>query len=243
MERSSIAQLRLSHQSRSQLHPSQRPLSLPPRRRMLLQLPVLATLAFKVNTDLAADSIHLLIYLQNLQKRALLPALLVRTLTSALHASSTISMATTRSTASLLQSKIPPLSLLLKPCSLLAEILATTLSAMGATSTFTVFVTSVSTAQTGTFAQVALSTPVSSIPAIDLSPSTNPSTTVPPFLDHTAARLVTTASTATVLFAIKVMVLRHISRVTDTSALFATIPTSVPAARLALQTHTTELIL
>ena len=155
----------------------------------------------------------------------------------------TTSMDITQSTASLQQSKILLSSLLLKPSSLLAAIRATTLSVMDVTSTSMVFATSASTAQTGISAQVALSTLASSILVTDLSPSTSLSMTSPLCLDHTAARLATTASTVMALFATKTMVARHILRVTDTSALSAMIPTSVPAARLALQIHTTELIL
>ena len=162
---------------------------------------------------------------------------------SAFLAMLTTSMVTTQSTASLQQSKILLSSLLHKPSSLLAATLATTLSVMDVTSTSMVFATSASTAQIGISAQVALSTLASSILVTDLSLSMNPLMTLPLCLDHTAARLATTAYTVMALFATKAMVARHTSRVTDTSALSAMIPTSVPAARLALQIHTTELIL
>jgi hypothetical protein len=61
--------------------------------------------------------------------------------------------------------------------------------------------------------------------------------------DHLLAKLVTTVSTVTVLFATKAMVFNHTSRETDTSVLYATILTSALPARPALQTHTTGLIL
>ena len=108
-------------------------------------------------------------------------------------------------------------------------------------STSTAFVTSASTAQIGITAPPALSTPVSSILAIDLSQSTNLSTIHQPCIKHITASPVTMASTVMDLFAILLMGFNLTLEETVTSVLFATIRTFVLIARPARRIFTTRL--
>ncbi len=102
-------------------------------------------------------------------------------------------------------------------------------------SIFTVFVTSAWIVQTGTSALPVFQMPALFILDTALCQSTNPSQTLQDYPRYIAARHVTTASTVTVRYATLAMVPRPISKETDISALFATTPISVPAARPALQ--------
>lgn len=112
-----------------------------------------------------------------------------------------------------------------------------------AISTSMAFVTSASTAQTGTSVRLATLMLASSIRATASYQSTSHLTIPQCCQDHTAVRLVTTASTATDLFATQETVYNLILRAIGTSALSATIPTFALAAKPALRTHTTELTL
>lgn len=164
-------------------------------------------------------------------------------MTSALPATDHKSMATTLSMPSLLLSKALKSMSSRMPCLLLDATLLTMPSVMVVISTSMEFATSASTAQTGTSALLACQVPLLSTLVTDSFPFTNLSVTWPPCLDPMAARPVITASTVMVLSATKAIVPNLISREIDSSVLFATTPTSVLAAKLALQTHITRLTL
>lgn len=190
----------------------------------------------------------------------MLHALHAQTMTSAFLATLVWSMVTIPSMHSNQRLRILISTSLPRPFSALAVTLDTMLSAMAVIryglfyydsylvklilcSTSMAFVTSASIAQTGTSAQPATSMLASSMLATALCPSMNPSTTSQPCRDHSVPRLVTTASTATDLFATTPMALNPTLRVIVISVLSAMTLISVPAARLAHRTHTTRLTL